>query len=207
MQGVGVRHGEIFNITSAKEEEGNNGREFLGNIPQIYSMKTLDELTKITHFSRSEVDMLVKMYLHYTDKKLDRIKFRDILLYLFGMTNDILMDRVFKAFDKDNDSWINQEEWICGLSVFLRGTDEEKIQYCFEVYDLNGDGYISREEMFQMLKNCLIKQPTEEDPDEGIKDLVDLVLKKMVTFLFYWCICVIVCAFPKTKLSVGIIYN
>lgn len=121
----------------------------------------------------------MKMYLHYTDKKLDRIKFRDILLYIFGMTNDILMDRVFRAFDKDNDSWINQEEWICGLSIFLRGTHEEKMHYCFEVYDLNGDGYISREEMFQMLKNCLIKQPTEEDPDEGIKDLVDLVLKKM----------------------------
>ena len=34
--------------------------------------------------------------------------------------------------------------------------------------------------MFQMLKNSLVKQPTEEDPDEGIKDLVELTLKKMV---------------------------
>nr|XP_015213589.1 PREDICTED: EF-hand calcium-binding domain-containing protein 1 isoform X3 [Lepisosteus oculatus] len=50
---------------------------------------------------------------------------------------------------------------------------------CFDVYDLNGDGYISREEMFHMLKNSLIKQPTEEDPDEGIKDLVEITLKKM----------------------------
>lgn len=51
---------------------------------------------------------------------------------------------------------------------------------CFDVYDLNGDGYISREEMFHMLKNSLIRQPTEEDPDEGIKDLVEITLKKMV---------------------------
>ena len=28
---------------------------------------------------------------------------------------------------------------------------------CFEAYDLNGDGYISREEMFHLLKNSLIK--------------------------------------------------
>ena len=35
---------------------------------------------------------------------------------------------VFRAFDKDNDSWISQEEWICGLSFFLRGTSEEKMQ-------------------------------------------------------------------------------
>lgn len=48
------------------------------------------------------------------------------------------------------------------------------------MYDLNGDGYISREEMFHMLKNSLIRQPSEEDPDEGIKDLVEITLKKMV---------------------------
>lgn len=31
-----------------------------------------------------------------------------------------------------------------------------------------------------MLKNSLLKQPSEEDPDEGIKDLVEITLKKMV---------------------------
>jgi len=51
---------------------------------------------------------------------------------------------------------------------------------CFEVYDFNGDGYISREEMFTCLKKSMVKQTTEEDPDEGIKDLVELALKKMV---------------------------
>lgn len=56
----------------------------------------------------------------------------------------------------------------------LHGSD------CFHVYDLNGDKYVSREEMFHMLKNSLIRQPTEEDPDEGIKDLVEITLKKMV---------------------------
>ncbi|XP_051992634.1 calaxin isoform X2 [Xyrauchen texanus] len=50
---------------------------------------------------------------------------------------------------------------------------------CFNVYDLNGDGYISREEMFHMLKDSLIRQPTEEDPDEGVKDLVEIALKKL----------------------------
>ncbi|KAF6099159.1 EF-hand calcium binding domain 1 [Phyllostomus discolor] len=33
--------------------------------------------------------------------------------------------------------------------------------------------------MFHMLKNSLLKQPSEEDPDEGIKDLVEITLKKM----------------------------
>lgn len=50
------------------------------------------------------------------------------------------------------------------------------------MFDLNGDGFISKEEMFHMLKNSLLKQPSEEDPDEGIKDLVEITLKKMVRF-------------------------
>jgi len=35
---------------------------------------------------------------------------------------------VFKAFDKDSDSFVNMEEWIRGLSVFLRGTLDEHLK-------------------------------------------------------------------------------
>ncbi|KAK0134940.1 EF-hand calcium-binding domain-containing protein 1 [Merluccius polli] len=110
---------------------------------------------------------------------LDRGRFRNILHNTFGMTDDMLTDGVFRAFDKDNDCFVSVKEWTEGLSVLLRGTLDEKIKYCFDVYDMNGDGYISREEMFHMLKNSLIRQPTEEDPDEGIKDLVEITVKKM----------------------------
>jgi len=34
---------------------------------------------------------------------------------------------VFKVFDKDNDSFISLEEWIRGMSIYLRGTKEEQI--------------------------------------------------------------------------------
>lgn len=53
------------------------------------------------------------------------------------------------------------------------------------MYDLNGDNAISREEMLHMLKGRLIRQPNEEDPDEGIKDLVEIILKKMVSCLLH----------------------
>ncbi|XP_046846250.1 EF-hand calcium-binding domain-containing protein 1-like isoform X1 [Xenia sp. Carnegie-2017] len=141
--------------------------------------KIAEGIYKQTHFTKTEVENLLMIFRERANQKekLDRTKFRDILHNTFGMTDDFLMDGVFRAFDKDNDSNINMEEWILGLSVFLRGTMEEKMHYCFEVYDLNSDGYISREEIFQMLKSSLIKQPTEEDPDEGVKELVEIVLK------------------------------
>uniref|UniRef100_A0A8V0XL77 Calaxin n=1 Tax=Gallus gallus TaxID=9031 RepID=A0A8V0XL77_CHICK len=139
------------------------------------------------HFNRGEVECLIRLFdtlvsashSRFAVAGFDRNVFRDTLHRAFGMTDDVVMDRVFRTFDRNNDNCISVVEWVEGLSVFLRGTLEERIKYCFEVYDLNGDGYISREEMFQMLKNSLLKQPSEEDPDEGIKDLVDIALKKM----------------------------
>ena len=88
---------------------------------------------------------------------------------------------VFKAFDKDNDSKISAEEWVRGLSIFLRGNLKEHIKFCFDVYDMNSDGWIVKEEMFHHLKNCLPQRHQEEDPDEGVKDLVDSALKKLVS--------------------------
>jgi Ca2+-binding EF-hand superfamily protein len=54
--------------------------------------------------------------------RLDRTKFREFLHNSFDMTDDILLDRVFKRFDADNDGYISREEWIMGLSIFLKGT-------------------------------------------------------------------------------------
>ncbi|XP_065666095.1 calaxin isoform X2 [Hydra vulgaris] len=144
--------------------------------------KLAESLYKSTHFEKTEVEKLLAIFRELVPNqkaKMDRIKFRAILHNTFQMTDDILMDRIFRAFDRDNDSNISMEEWINGLSVFLRGTLDEQTRYCFDVYDLNSNGFITREEIFHMLKNTLIKQPSEEDPDEGVKDLVEITLKKM----------------------------
>lgn len=34
---------------------------------------------------------------------------------------------VFRTFDRDADSYLSMNEWVDGLSVFIRGTLEEKI--------------------------------------------------------------------------------
>ncbi|CAB1436045.1 unnamed protein product [Pleuronectes platessa] len=154
------------------------------------SIHTLAEtLSKqVQHFSKAEVEGLIGLYHELLGGSaaqgravtgLDRSRFRTLLYNMFGMTDDMIMDGVFRTFDKDNDSFVNEKEWVEGLSVFLRGTLDERIKYCFNVYDLNNDSYISREEMFQMLKESLIRQPSEEDPDEGVKELVEMTLKKM----------------------------
>ena len=55
------------------------------------------------------------------------------------------------------------------LYEYKLGNEEEHIRYCFDIYDLNGDGVITREEMLTMLKTSLGRQGMDEDPDEGVK--------------------------------------
>ena len=113
--------------------------------------------------------------------KLDRKKFYEFLGDTFGMTDKIIMDRLYKYFNKIATDNIDVEEWVTGFSVFLKGTccsfqvmsrverrnkfdfycsllgnEEEWTQFCFNIYDLNEDGYITKEEIMTMMKNCFV---------------------------------------------------
>lgn len=124
--------------------------------------------------------IFISYLLLFSTQGIDRIVFRELLHSTFDIvTEEILMERIFCAWDKAHEGLpLRLEGWLIGLSIFLRGTPTEKIQFCFRVYDINSDGFITRDEMFTLLKNCLIKQPQDEDPDEGVRDLVEIILRK-----------------------------
>lgn len=84
---------------------------------------------------------------------IDRTVFREVLHNTFDIvTENMLMDRIFCVWDRNNCGLITVENWFRGLSLFVKGTIAEQIAYCFSIYDLNADGYISKEEMFQLLR-------------------------------------------------------
>ena len=55
---------------------------------------------------------------------MDRKLFRQFLHSSFNMTDDILMDRIFKYFNSNNDGDITRDEWIMGFNIFLKGVLE-----------------------------------------------------------------------------------
>lgn len=42
---------------------------------------------------------------------------------------------------------ICQQDFVHGLSILSRGSLDEKLRWTFSLYDINGDGRITREEM------------------------------------------------------------
>lgn len=133
-------------------------------------------------FCPKDIAALMGLFVQFSGgnkHRLERTQFRDELCNRFSITDDFLMDRIFRAFDKGSKGYLRCDDFVCGMSTLVVGELEDQMKYTFKVYDLNSDGYISREEMFHLLKNTLIKQSTEEDPDEGVKELVETALKKL----------------------------
>ena len=42
---------------------------------------------------------------------------------------------------------LHNQDFIRNLSILVHGSDDDKYNWMFDLYDLNGDGYITREEM------------------------------------------------------------
>jgi len=83
------------------------------------------------------------------------------------------VDRIFTLFDENDDKVINFREFLCGLSVFCKkGTLEEKLRFSFNVYDVDGDGNISRNELHMMLKASLFENHMDLSEDQMVA-LVD----------------------------------
>ncbi|XP_041046051.1 Kv channel-interacting protein 1 isoform X2 [Carcharodon carcharias] len=44
-------------------------------------------------------------------------------------------------------------DFVMGLSVLLRGTIQDKLKWAFNLYDINKDGYVTKEEMLDIMKS------------------------------------------------------
>lgn len=81
------------------------------------------------------------------------------------------------------------QEFVQGLSILSRGSLEEKLRWTFSLYDINGDGYITREEMTDIVTaiyELMGRLPDTCPDEEKIKEKVDRVFQVNMDFKFFY---------------------
>jgi serine/threonine-protein phosphatase 2B regulatory subunit len=64
-----------------------------------------------------------------------------------------LVKRVIAVLDKNKDGNISFLEFVQGLaSLSAEASQDEKLRFAFQIYDINNDGFISNGELFTVLK-------------------------------------------------------
>ncbi|KAK3812034.1 MAG: hypothetical protein J3Q66DRAFT_349194 [Benniella sp.] len=109
------------------------------------------DLARRTHFSKREIHVLRREFEKTSSASksnvLTETQFKETFRRILHSSplDDVFLTRLYSAFDTNpNSKGVNFKEFIEGLSVFMKGTPDEKLELSFRLYDVDHVGYITR---------------------------------------------------------------
>ena len=133
-----------------------------------------DSSGNLTPFSPSEINKLYKRFAKMAKSKNEELQIKDIL-DIPAFNKNPIAERVLSIFDKNKDGNLSFVEFVNGLSILSLGADMDvKLNFAFQVYDLDGDGFISNGDLFKVLKMMI----GENLADIQLQQLVDRTIIK-----------------------------
>ncbi|KAH3744360.1 calcium-binding protein [Pelomyxa schiedti] len=113
-------------------------------------VKVLEQLEKTTHFSSKELrSMYSKFKKEAPTLSIDRGGFA-IVTEGMGITEKVLQEAFFNKWPS---GFIDFPEFVNGMSIMTRGTPEEKLEAAFRLYDLDGNGIMTREAFLKIMES------------------------------------------------------
>ena len=67
-------------------------------------------------------------------------------------TTPDFLQHIFRSFDSNRDGQLDFPEFVTALAVMRHGGDRQKEAWIFRLFDVNGDGVITREEMIEIAR-------------------------------------------------------
>ncbi|KAL1915918.1 uncharacterized protein VTP21DRAFT_6306 [Calcarisporiella thermophila] len=135
---------------------------------RIGSDAEVESLASDTHFTTQEIQNLKDTFRQTAGRSTESLNeelFKKTLHRVIrpnSPKDDVFLERLFKAFDVDNNKEIDFREFVDGLSAFMKGTSEEKLELSFKLYDMNQDGLVTQEEMIDVMKKLASVLSTED---------------------------------------------
>lgn len=158
---------------------GNNGSKITKK--GALSKEDFRKISEVTHFSAEEIQKLYKQFkvLSNSQTANNLIDIREFQTAL-GLNTTDFTERIFAAFDKDGSTEIDFYEFICGLSsLSTKASIEEKAKFCFDVYDIDKNGFIDKDELRDVLTYSLTGNTRIQLNAQQINKIIDVTFKKM----------------------------
>ncbi|XP_060077848.1 hippocalcin-like protein 1 [Ylistrum balloti] len=150
----------------------------MGNKPSSLRPKTLKELREFLSEEYTN-DVIKTWYEEYKssltkgESSLTRDAFIKVYSNLFEGEASNFAAEVFRVFDSDGNGVVDFKEFMFGIYVSGCSMNEDmKLDWAFRMYDRNGDGFISKEEMTYMFKAIyrMTKPPSTHSTPEKLTD-------------------------------------
>jgi len=100
-----------------------------------------------THFTEKELSILYRQFKKETPSGIITKKDFSQAMKAMMVPEGLLHDMLFGAFDADKDGALSFSDFVHGMSVLQKGTPDEKLEFAFRLYDVDGDGLLSHDDV------------------------------------------------------------
>jgi len=106
----------------------------------------------VLQFSESERRRLFKRFIRLDKDQSGGLDVAEFLS-LERIRDNPLAQRLVHVLDRDRSGYVDFDEFLDGLNRFSKtGHPDEKLHFMFDIYDINGDGFISNGDLFEALR-------------------------------------------------------
>ena len=140
----------------------------------------LRELTKRTVFKKHNLKRWYRKFMKsYPNGRLDMEQFNEVYSKLYTTTincTNHFSQHIFHSFDRDNKGYISFKELMLSFSVATCGTTQEKLEWAFNVFDLNKTGKIAMEDVDHIV-HCIGNCTENDDVQMSNLEIADIFIK------------------------------
>ncbi len=65
------------------------------------------------------------------------------------------VDNLFRAIDTRANGRVDFKEFLTAVSVQKRGSTEDKLGFLFRLFDIDGTGFITKNELVEIIEVCV----------------------------------------------------
>jgi len=179
----------FLQTTATEVIKGDKPPVFDLELPQRYRPNTIAGLCEATGFSATEVKRLYWSFKSECPSGLvNQETFHAIYSKFFpvGANLSCYPSYIFSTLDHRKTGVINFEDFAIGLSILLKGSQEDKLKWIFHLYDVNKDGILTKTEMrdvtasiYDLMGNPTGERQKSEAAEQVITTRADIAFQKM----------------------------